>query len=284
MLKYAQYLVDAVGLALEAGEAILEVYRSDFDVQTKADNSPLTLADQRSHGIIKSGLSRHGIAVLSEEGRDIAYEERSRWDRMWIVDPLDGTKEFVKRNGEFTVNIALIEQQYPVLGVVYAPVPDVLYFGSTEIGAYKVSGGSRLRDRQDDGQGSDGRLDALIQEGQKMPCHPSPQREYTIVGSRSHGTDELVAFVECKRKEKGAVAFIQAGSSLKICLVAEGTADIYPRLGPTMEWDTAAGQAVAESAGARMFGYESRERLLYNKPDLLNPWFVVEGLGADISM
>jgi 3'(2'), 5'-bisphosphate nucleotidase len=284
MMKYTHYLVDAVGLALEAGEAILEVYGSDFDVQTKADNSPLTLADQRSHGIIKSGLSPHGISVLSEEGRDIAYEERSRWDRMWIVDPLDGTKEFVKRNGEFTVNIALVEQQYPVLGVVYAPVPDVLYFGSVEIGAYKVTEGSRLGNRQEDKEISVERLDALIQKGQKLPCFSSAQRDYTIVGSRSHGTAELEAFVARKRKEKGAAALIQAGSSLKICMVAEGAADIYPRLGPTMEWDTAAGQAVAECAGAMMLGYESRERLIYNKPDLLNPWFVVERPGAGISM
>jgi 3'(2'), 5'-bisphosphate nucleotidase len=275
-MKYAKCLVDAVGLALQAGEAILGVYGSDFEVQTKSDNSPLTLADQKSHGIIESGLSRHGITVLSEEGRDMPYKERKQWDTIWIVDPLDGTKEFVKRNGEFTVNIALIEQQYPVLGIVYAPVPDVLYFGSIEIGAYKVADGSRLRDRQGDEKSSDARLDALIQVSQKLPCHSSAQRDYTIVGSRSHGTAELEAFVARKREEKGAVAFIQAGSSLKICLVAEGTADIYPRLGPTMEWDTAAGQAVAECAGARMFGYESRERLSYNKPDLLNPWFVVD--------
>jgi 3'(2'), 5'-bisphosphate nucleotidase len=278
MMGYAQYLVDAVGLALAAGEAILAVYGSDFDVQTKADNSPLTLADQRSHGIITPGLSRHGMAVLSEEGRDIAYEERSRWDRMWIVDPLDGTKEFVKRNGEFTVNIALIERHYPVLGVVYAPVPDVLYFGTVEIGAYKVMDGSRYRAVRDGGQPLDRRLDGLIQIGHKLPCLSSSGRSYTIVGSRSNGTADLEAFVERKRAEKGAVDFIQAGSSLKICLVAEGCADIYPRLGPTMEWDTAAGQAVAECAGAGMFEYESRERLHYNKPDLLNPWFVVERL------
>ncbi len=276
MMKYRQYLVDAVGLALAAGEAILDVYGSDFDVQTKADDSPLTLADQRSHGIIKAGLSGHGIAVLSEEGRDIPFEERSRWDRMWIVDPLDGTKEFVKRNGEFTVNIAMIEGCYPVLGVVYAPVPDVLYFGTSEIGAYKVEAGSGLGQPSDGGIDPRARLEALMQAGQKLPRASTDQRDYTIVGSRSHGTPELEAFVARKREEKGAVEFIQAGSSMKICLVAEGAADIYPRLGPTMEWDTAAGQAVAECAGARMYDHDGRERLRYNKPDLLNPWFVVE--------
>jgi 3'(2'), 5'-bisphosphate nucleotidase len=275
-MKYTKYLVDAVGLALQAGEAILDVYGSDFEVQTKSDNSPLTLADQKSHGIIKSGLSRHGIAVLSEEGRDMPYKERKQWDAIWIVDPLDGTKEFVKRNGEFTVNIALIEQQYPVLGIVYAPVPDVLYFGSIEIGAYKMVGGSRLRNRQGDKKSWDARLDALIQMSQKLPSHSSAQRDYTIVGSRSHGTAELEAFVAHKREERGGVAFIQAGSSLKICLVAEGAADIYPRLGPTMEWDTAAGQAVAEIAGARVYQYDGGHPLTYNREDQLNPWFVVE--------
>jgi len=272
MTKHAQYLRDSVGAAHEAGKAVLEVYATDFEVQSKSDRSPLTLADQKSHGIIKSELNRHGIPMISEEGRDIPYGERSRWDTVWIVDPLDGTKEFVNRNGEFTVNIALIEQQVPVLGVVYAPVPDVLYFASLEIGAYKVLRGSQW----DQGQGPASGLEALIQKARKMPCSLSHPREYTIVGSRSHGTAELSAFVERKRAEKGAVAFIQAGSSMKICLVAEGAADIYPRLGPTMEWDTAAGQAVAECAGARMYGYESRQRLIYNKPDLLNPWFVVE--------
>ncbi len=272
MTKHVQYLMDSVGAVLEAGKAILEVYASDFAVQTKSDRSPLTLADQRSHEIIKSVLKCHGIPMISEEGRDIPYEERGRWGTIWIVDPLDGTKEFVKRNGEFTVNIALVEQQVPVLGVVYAPVPDVLYFASHEIGAYKVLQGSQWSG----GQGPEIGLQALIQKARKLPCGLSHQRDYTIVGSRSHGTAELSAFVERKRAEKGAVAFILAGSSMKICLVAEGAADIYPRMGPTMEWDTAAGQAVAECAGARMYGYESQERLIYNKPDLLNPWFVVE--------
>jgi 3'(2'), 5'-bisphosphate nucleotidase len=241
------------------------------------------LADQRSHGIIMSSLSRHGITVLSEEGLDIAFEERKQWDRMWIVDPLDGTKEFVKRNGEFTVNIALIEQQAPILGVVYAPVPDLLYFGSVAIGAYKVLEGSRFRERMNCEERPDARLDALIQAGQKLPCGSAGQRDFTIVGSRSHATAELTAFVERMRAEKGQVQFIQAGSSLKICLVAEGAADIYPRLGPTMEWDTAAGQAVAQCAGASMHVYGSDAPLQYNKPELLNPWFVVERPGGSVN-
>jgi 3'(2'), 5'-bisphosphate nucleotidase len=276
-MQYAQFLVDSIQAALAAGRAVLDVYDSDFEVEAKADKSPLTLADRQSHTIIKSGLSRHGIPVISEEGRDIPYHERKQWDTIWIVDPLDGTKEFVKRNGEFTVNIALVEGVHPVLGVVYAPVPDVLYFATRQIGAYKAIQGSELFEAIDDSRHSpEQRLDAVLQRARKLPCGPLQPRAYTIVGSRSHGGPELTAFVERKRAQKGALDFIQAGSSLKICLVAEGAADIYPRLGPTMEWDTAAGQAVAECAGADVYAYESRVRLHYNKEDLLNPWFVVE--------
>ncbi len=263
-------------VAIKAGKAILGVYDSDFSVERKSDNSPLTLADKKSHEIIRSGLRRHDIPMISEEGRDIPYEQRRQWNRIWIVDPLDGTKEFVKRNGEFTVNIALVEGLQPVMGVVYAPVPDVLYFASKEIGAFKLNRASELNINDAMDQNMTVQLDAWIQESLKLPCQTNQQRLYTIVGSRSHGTPELAAFVERKREEKGAIQFVQAGSSLKICLVAEGAADIYPRLGPTMEWDTAAGQAVAEGAGAVMRTHESKERLRYNKRDLLNPWFVVE--------
>ncbi len=275
MNRYTRYLVDAVHAAVDAGRAILEVYQTDFSVETKTDNSPLTLADKRSHEIIKERLKGHGIPSISEEGRGVPYEERRNWNTVWIVDPLDGTKEFVKRNGEFTVNIALVENQKAVMGVVYAPVPQWLYFGSAEIGAYKMvevqdfDFQSCVKSSPEDG------LNALTGNAKKLPLVHSPNAIYTIVGSRSHGTAELTAFVEKKKKEKGEVKFIQAGSSLKICLVAEGTADIYPRLGPTMEWDTAAGQGVTESAGATIGIYESDQPLKYNKPDLLNPWFVV---------
>jgi len=187
------------------------------------------------------------------------------------VDPLDGTKEFVKRNGEFTVNIALIENQRPVMGVVYAPVPRWLYFASTEAGAFKLS------DVDIDAMDPDAGMDTLMGMARKLPLDTQARPSvYTIVGSRSHATPELAEFVERKRLEQGTVEFIQAGSSLKICLVAEGAAHIYPRLGPTMEWDTAAGQAVAECAGAAVLVYEKDQPLGYNKPDLLNPWFIVE--------
>jgi 3'(2'), 5'-bisphosphate nucleotidase len=274
-MNYAKYLLEAVDAAVKAGKAIMEVYQSDFAVQAKEDKSPLTAADRNAHEVIKAGLAKYSLPSISEEGKHTAYEVRAAWPAFWMVDPLDGTKEFIKRNDEFTVNIALIEDGRPVLGVVYAPVPQWLYVAATDMGAYKLTGidpdtfksGGELPENEG--------LEALIRQGSKLPMIES-RKKYTIVGSRSHGTPELDAFVEAKRQAKGDVEFIAAGSSLKICLVAEGAADIYPRLGPTMEWDTAAGQAVAECAGARMYVYNEGHPLAYNKADLLNPWFVVE--------
>jgi 3'(2'), 5'-bisphosphate nucleotidase len=274
-MKHAHYLIGAIDAAVKAGVAIMEVYQSDFAVEAKEDRSPLTLADKRAHDIIKADLAGFGIPFVSEEGKSTPYETRKGWPTLWIVDPLDGTKEFIKRNGEFTVNIALIDGQRPVMGVVYVPVLQWLYFASTEIGAYKLTDvqpgafGPQKNGKDDD------RLKQLMPGSVKLPVEQSRQI-YTIMGSRSHGTSELETFVEAKRKEKGDVEFIAAGSSLKICLVAEGAADIYPRLGPTMEWDTAAGQAVAACAGARFYIYEKNRALRYNKENLLNPWFVVE--------
>jgi 3'(2'), 5'-bisphosphate nucleotidase len=274
-MNHAEYLTAAIDAAVKAGKAILDVYESDFAVETKDDKSPLTLADKKSHEIIQAGLVGFKIPFVSEEGKSMPYATRKEWPTVWIVDPLDGTKEFVKRNGEFTVNIALIDNRQPIMGIVYAPIPQWLYFSSTDIGAYK------LRDVQPDTFNINMDIDAedalkeLMQKGAKLPIDQS-RKTYTIVGSRSHGTPELAAFVEAKREEKGDVEFIAAGSSLKICLVAEGAADIYPRLGPTMEWDTAAGQAVAECAGARMYLHATGENLRYNREDMLNPWFVVE--------
>jgi len=269
-------MITAVVAALKAGQVIIEIYNTDFKVETKSDESPLTLADRRSHEIIKSMLMGYRLPMISEEGRDIPFQERQSWKRLWIVDPLDGTKEFVKRNGEFTVNIALIENGQPVLGVVFAPVPGVLYFAGRNLGSYKVDcptdtwlDSSTKRDPEEV-------LGALISSSRRLPCSKRNPAKYTIVGSRSHASSELVDFVERMKQEKGQVDFKQAGSSLKICLVAEGGADIYPRLGPTMEWDTAAGHAVAMFAGAKIYDYNTNQELGYNKPNLLNPWFIVE--------
>ena len=275
-MDFSKLMIDAIEAALKAGKAILEIYDTDFKVETKSDESPLTMADKRSHEIIKSALMGHNLPSISEEGKHISYQERKSWERLWIVDPLDGTKEFIKRNGEFTVNIALIEQGKPVLGVVFAPVPRLLYFAAKDLGAYKISKpadplieASAMRHPKD-------ALTALVANAEKLPCIRTHPRKYTIVGSRSHANSQLTEFVEQMKRDKGQVDFIQAGSSLKICLVAEGGADIYPRLGPTMEWDTAAGHAVAVCAGAQVYDYQTKRELSYNKPDLLNQWFVVE--------
>ncbi len=276
MENRAKWLITAIHSAVAAGKAILEVYESaDIEVEHKADDSPLTLADRRSHDIIMAAIGDMGIPVLSEEGRDIPFDERRQWPRMWIVDPLDGTKEFIKRNGEFTVNIALAEAGIPTMGVVYVPVTDTLYFADHKAGAFKIDAclKSGIADRFADGVD---RLDSLVGNAVRLPLERDPDRPFTIMGSRSHATPDLEAYVETMRKQHGEVDFISAGSSLKICMVAEGRADVYPRLGPTMEWDTAAGQAIAVAGGARVVRHDDGRMLSYNKENLLNPWFIVE--------
>jgi 3'(2'), 5'-bisphosphate nucleotidase len=283
------YLLAAMAAALEAGQAILDVYRSsDFEVQQKADQSPLTLADRRAHEVIAGRLAVFDIPLLSEEGKDIAYEQRKRWDTYWLIDPLDGTKEFIKKNGEFTVNIAIIQDRRPIAGVVGVPDKDVVYFALKDLGAFKLNldkgaaapdaGVAEILDMDpehlNDDQ-ADRLLAQLMSRAFRLPVDDGSNRPYTIMGSRSHGGPELEAFVAEKRKQHGEVEFISAGSSLKLCLVAEGRADIYPRTGPTMEWDTAAGHAIAEAAGARVLQYDTDAALVYNKQNLLNPWFVV---------
>lgn len=267
-MEFKDYLGRTIRCAIDAGKAALEIYEQDFDVEEKADHSPLTLADRRSHDIIVSGLKGFGIPILSEEGRDIAYEERRMWPTLWIVDPLDGTKEFIKKNGEFTINIALVEQGRPVLGTIFVPVIDRLYFAAKGVGAYRIDRGDMPKNWEED-------VDKLLNASSRLPVETDRSRPFTIMGSRSHATPELSAFVEEKRRQYDRVEFISAGSSLKFCQVAEGFADIYPRLGPTMEWDTAAGQAIAEQSGAEVLMHETGQPLAYNKQNLLNPWFVV---------
>jgi 3'(2'), 5'-bisphosphate nucleotidase len=264
------------------------VYRSsDFEVKQKADRSPLTLADRNAHEVILAHLSKFSLPLLSEEGRDIPYEERKSWDTFWLVDPLDGTKEFIKKNGEFTVNIALISRSKPVAGVVLVPDKNRLYFASGKLGSYSADlsqiGGWRNSKLADHGRSKNltvseaaDTVAELIGLSNRLPVNPSSDRPYTIVGSRSHATPELESFVEKKRRQYGRVEFISAGSSLKLCLVAEGRADIYPRTGPTMEWDTAAGQAIVENAGGKVLQYDIDKPLLYNKENLLNPWFIAK--------
>lgn len=254
--------------AILAGEEILKIYNTEFEVEHKVDNSPLTLADQAAHNAIMFELKSSDIPVLSEEGKSFPYEERKQWNRLWIVDPLDGTKEFVKRNGEFTVNIALIENQFPILGVIFVPVSGELFIASQEYGAFLIDGFSsqELLLKIEKNQ--------WMESGKKLPLEPLDST-YKIVASRSHMSTETENFIKSKEKEKGKVELMSMGSSLKICLVAQGKADIYPRFAPTMEWDTAAGQAIAEAAGKSFVDYTTGERMRYNRENLLNNWFLV---------
>lgn len=261
-----QLLNTVIKAALNAGKAILEVYESEFAVEHKDDKSPLTLADKRGHEEIVKVLESTGLPVLSEEGRSIPYEERSQWPMFWMVDPLDGTKEFVKRNGEFTVNIALIDGGDPVLGVIYVPVKHVLYFAHKGFGAYKEQNVETY-----DGRSAYQRAE----NAERLPAERN-NRNYTVVASRSHMSSETEAFIEGRRAEHGALELTSIGSSLKICLVAEGSADVYPRYAPTMEWDTAAGHAIAVCAEKDILDKTTGKSMVYNKPDLLNNWFIVE--------
>ncbi len=259
-----EYLPVAIHAAIEGGKQILHVYHEDFSVYTKEDNSPLTEADRRAHDVIKDILHPTGLPYLSEEGKMIPYNERKSWNAFWLVDPLDGTKEFIKKNGEFTVNIALIQNGMPVLGVVYVPVTGMLYFGCNE-GSYCIL--------VNESNATD--AEALEKKASQLPLQMA-NNVYTVVASRSHNSPETEAFITDKRKIHGEINMVSAGSSLKLCLVAEGKAQVYPRLAPTMEWDTAAGHAIAKFAGCEVYNFKTNTELEYNKENLLNPWFVVE--------
>ncbi len=270
----------ALRAAVAAGDDIMDVYAGSFEVLQKGDRSPLTEADRRAHTRIAGILSPSGIPLLSEEGRDIPYDERGAWPELWIVDPLDGTKEFIKRNGQFTVNIALIRDGRPVLGVVHAPASDVLYLGTETLGAYKLEADRSIMRAMTFEAGSC--LERFVRLAVKIPYPPDPSRPFTVVASLSHRSPETESFIEGLKREHAELALAVMGSSLKLCLVAEGSADVYPRFAPTMEWDTAAGQAVCEAAGTRVISAVDRTPLAYNKPDLTNPWFIAEGSGLDI--
>ncbi len=253
-MNYQELIDPVVALAIDGGDRILEVYATDFDVQSKADESPLTQADLASNNTIVAGLRSltPEIPIITEEDGLPSFAERSQWTRYWLIDPLDGTKEFVNRNGEFTVNIALIEDHRPVLGVVHVPVHNKTYIGCAGYGA-------ELRD-----------ADGSSREIHVSDAASTPVR---VVGSRSHRSTSLDAYLE----RLGDYDLVSMGSSLKFCVIAEGGADIYPRLGLTSEWDTAAAQAVVEQAGGSVVGLDGKA-LSYNaKEDILNPWFFVIG-------
>lgn len=269
MEKPDHFLLLAIQTAFMAGNAIMKVYGDDrLIIKRKKDFSPLTIADQAAHEVIMTGLEKTQMPVISEEGTQTAYPERKKWDSYWLVDPLDGTKEFLKRNGEFTVNIALMKDCNPLIGVVYAPANRYLYFGAPVHGSYLLSTGRFVEDIPVD-------LPQLIQLSEKLPFH-TDRVHYTVVASRSHINFETQRYIQKLKKQYRKVDIISKGSSLKFCLVAEGNADIYPRFGPTMEWDTAAGQAVAVHSGCKVIRSDTGKVLDYNKKDLRNPWFIVE--------
>ena len=259
-----QLLQIAIKASLDAGKRIMEIYENeDFEVDFKGDDSPLTKADLASHKIIMEYLEKTGIPVLSEEGRDLSYDERKNWDKLWIVDPIDGTKEFIKRNGEFTVNIALVENQKPVLGVIYVPANNLLYFADKD-GSFKAGNIT-----------PDTNQSIITKEANRLPL--KKDREiFTVVASKSHLSNETIEYIDELEKKHGEVERISKGSSLKLCMVAEGAADEYPRFAPTMEWDTAAGQAISTFAGKKVYDHKTGEEMLYNREQLLNNWFLVK--------
>ncbi|MBS3805602.1 MAG: 3'(2'),5'-bisphosphate nucleotidase CysQ [Oleiphilaceae bacterium] len=251
-MNYASLLTDVLNIADKASQRVLEIYKTDFEVEFKDDKSPLTAADIASHDIIEAGLRAltPDIPILSEESANAPWSERSNWTRFWLVDPIDGTKDFTKRSGEFTVNIALVENGEPVLGVVTAPALGDAYWGIKGEGAWKRDSSDQVR-----------RIHVV-----------APPEQKRVVASKNHLNDETREFIESLGKHK----LVQAGSSLKFCRIAEGEADIYPRIGPTCEWDTGAAHAVLNAAGGKVETLAG-EPLLYGKEDVFNPNFVASG-------
>lgn len=258
-MKYKEIEIETLlDIAVKAGDAIMEIYARDFAVVIKEDKSPLTEADKKSNAVILEGLKEHypDIPFISEETKQTAYAERKEWTRFWLIDPIDGTKEFIKKNGEFTVNIALIENGVPVIGVVHVPAQSKTYYGVKGEGSFVFTNHqSPITNHQP---------------------HYSVKSKVVVVASRSHLSEETLQFVEELKAGGKEVDFLSSGSSLKFCLVAEGAADVYPRFGPTMEWDTGAAHAVALYAGKNVINFETKQPLVYNKENLLNPFFIVE--------
>ncbi len=260
---------DIAKIAVDAGKAILTVYNSsDFGVERKDDNSPLTSADTKSHKLINKGLSNFLVdgellSLISEEGTEVPYEERKNWKRYWLIDPLDGTKEFIKKNGEFTVNIALIEEGLPTAGFVYVPVNNILYFGSEDFGSYKLTDASKRI-------GSN-----IFDYSEKLQVHDYTSGTVKVVASRSHLTSMTEDYISRLENRFDKVSIVSSGSSIKLCMAADGSAHVYPRFAPTMEWDTAAAHAVCRYAGAKVIDYKTKKEMKYNKKSLLNNWFLV---------
>jgi 3'(2'), 5'-bisphosphate nucleotidase len=253
----------AIEASIKGGNEILEVYKTDFSVEYKGDDSPLTQADQKANQAIVEILEPLGIPMISEENKNKTYEERKNWSQCWIIDPLDGTKEFVKKNGEFTVNIALIDNQKPLFGVIYVPVSRELFVGLVkENTAYKM-----IWDQNKN-------FEENFKTATKL--EPKDADKMRVVGSRSHMNEDTENFIDSlKTSQNKDVEIVSKGSSLKFCLVAEGLADVYPRFAPTMEWDTAAGQAICEAVGLTIIDQKTKAPMIYNRENMLNNHFLV---------
>ena len=263
-MELSQNLKLAIDACLLAGKKILEIYTSDdFIVEHKSDESPLTIADKNAHSIIERALAKTKIPILSEEGDDFDYNQRKNLEKLWIVDPLDGTKEFINKNDEFTVNIALVENERPTLGVIYAPALKVLYFSEHKFGSYKLELKTSTLSPLD------------YSRAIKLPVSIN-KNSYGVVTSRSHIDEETLSYIEKLKKTRPNVESVAVGSSLKFCLLAEGTADCYPRFSPCMEWDTAAGQIICKEAGFELIDQTTNTQMLYNRENLLNNSFVVK--------
>lgn len=259
-----ELLISAIKTSVLAGEKILEIYNTAFEVELKKDQSPLTLADKAAHELITSELGKWGFPILSEEGKEIPFEVRKNWKNYWMVDPLDGTKEFVKRNGEFTVNIAFMDKDTPVFGVIYCPVSGHICAGSDgKVYAMKNSDSVNL---------SETTIEDYILE----PHINSPDDEIKVVASRSHLSTDTENFISMLNLNGNKISIVNAGSALKFCLLAEGKATVYPRFAPTMEWDTAAGHAILKACGRNILLHPSGIEMKYNKPSLVNDWFIAK--------
>lgn len=257
------YTTLLIQTALKAGKAILDIYEiGDAGVEYKEDHSPLTTADKASHEIIVAALQSTGLPILSEEGKDIPYDIRKHWTSFWLVDPLDGTKEFIKRNGEFTVNIALIESGSPVFGLIYAPVLKLLYYGGPNLGSFRTNVTPEQSAQE------------ILMQAERLPIFKQND-PYRVVVSRSHMNTETEAYVKELEAQYGQIRYVTKGSSLKLCLVAEGSADCYPRFGPTMEWDIGAGDAICVGSACSVTNPDG-SAFRYNKEDLLNPYFITK--------
>ena len=259
----------AIHASILAGKEIMKIFeKGDFEVNHKKDSSPVTIADLNAHKTISDLLKETKLPILSEEGTHLSYNERKEWKLYWLVDPLDGTKEFVRKSNDFTVNIALIENNKPILGVIYIPVTHELFFGATEIGAFKYTVETDEMDLDFENiQSKSKKLDGICRN-----------ENFTIAGSRSHVNEDMLAYYEEMKIKYPELEIISRGSSLKFCMLAEGKAHIAPRIGPTCEWDTGAGHAILNAAGGFVFQWDSDRELVYNKENLLNPNFLAKGV------